>query len=135
MPIWALLYLLLFLALNLHGLWEKSRRAGFHWRSVVDIAELVALTSLYVAYWNPWSWGRLGPLALVLYVALLVESLRGMDRIAREAARLDEVPAGDWIDVVAAYVTNLVTGWLVLAVLCFPILIIAGLAAVRLSCP
>ena len=135
MPIWATLYLLLFTALNFHGHWDGFRREGFKWRRVVDIAGDVVLVWLYIAYWHPWCWGRLGPLSLVVYLPLLLESFVSMDRVARQAARLDEIPAGDWIDMVAAYATNLVTSWLVLGALCFPFLIIAGLAALKLSGP
>lgn len=133
MPIWAILYLLLVLALNVHGYWERARRDGFRWRMVADVAGLAALLWLYIIYWSPSSWGRLGFLAIVLYVPLLIESFISMNRTAKEAARLEEVPPGDWIDVFAAYITNLVTVWFVLAVLIFPFLIIAGLSAVQIS--
>jgi hypothetical protein len=133
MPIWAILYLLLVLALMAHGYWDKTRREGFRWRSLVDLASLAALVWLYMTFWSPSSWGRLGLLAPILYVPLLVDAFISMNRTAKEAARLEEVPPGDWIDLAAAYLTNLAAAWLVLAVLMFPFLIIAGLSALQMS--
>jgi hypothetical protein len=58
MPIWALLYLFLFLALNVRGNWEKLRRNGLRWGLVVDLAGLAFIAWLFVAYWYSWSLGR-----------------------------------------------------------------------------
>jgi hypothetical protein len=132
MPIWAFLYLVVFLGLNVHGYWDKFRRDGFRWKLVFGFVSLVFLACLYVAYWYPWSLGRLDAIILFCYVLVLLESFVSLHQSAKSAARLDDIPESDWIDLLATYLTNLFMSWLVLAVICFPFLIIAGLAAVRI---
>jgi hypothetical protein len=131
MPIWALLYLLLYTVFNVHGSWVAFRRSGPTWGNIRDGVCSVALMALFATYWHPPDWGPFRWFPSILYLAAAFGELTGIRRIARDAARLDLKLDQDVMDILTDYYTCLISTTVFLLLLCMPLFIVGGMAAFR----
>ena len=72
MPIWATIYLLLFVASCLVGLGLALRDEGFRWRHISDCVAHLIFAVVFAGYWLSAIFDTLGFIAPILFVAALV---------------------------------------------------------------